>query len=217
MKQITVLLADDHRLLRQGVRLLLEQEPDIQVVGEAETGHQAVLLSKKLKPSIAVLDLMMPLLNGAEAAIQIRRESPQTKVIMLSAHDDPGYVKQAAKCGAAGFLLKHTSSEILGSAIRTVHKGGSCFPGPVTGEKKAAHPPGPTLNRLSPRELQVLRLIAEGKANKQVAAELGLSFKTVDKHRQNLMAKLNLHGIASLTLYAIKSGIIENKVEVTIT
>ena len=224
MKSITVLLAEDHQIVREGFRLLLEHEDDIEVVGEAETGRQAVQLTRKLRPAVVVMDIAMPLLNGLEATRQIRKQFPGIKVIILSAHSDDAYIDQAMALGAAGFLLKQTSSHVLAAAIREVHKGNTVFP-PSTGRRPqngGAGPPARTRpfkkkgNHLSSREMEVLQLIAEGKPNKQVAAELGVSFKTVDKHRQHLMGKLDIHDIAGLTRYAIAEGIIESTVRLKI-
>jgi DNA-binding NarL/FixJ family response regulator len=225
MNRITVLLAEDHRLVRQGFRSLLQQEQDIEVVGEASTGREAVQLTRKLRPGVVVMDIAMPLLNGLEATRQIRKEFPEVKVLILSAHSDEAYVEQVATLGAAGFLLKQTSSDILAEAIREVQKGNEFFKVPISksGRDRLQKPrPGAgqfqkKANRLSSREIEVLQLVAEGKANKQVAAELGVSFKTVDKHRQNLMAKLNIHDTAGLTRYAIAEGIIESDVRLTIS
>lgn len=223
MKRITVLLAEDHHIVREGFRCLLKHEPDIQVVGEAETGREAVAMVKKLKPDVVVMDIAMPLLNGLEATRQIRRDCPETKVLMLSAHSDDAYVERVTQLGAAGFLLKQTSSHNLAVAIREVRKGNTFFSPQITrrlvglerqtldreGHLKAKD------NRLSAREIEVLQLIAEGQPNKQIAAELGVSFKTVDKHRQHLMAKLNIHDTAGLTRYAVSAGIIESSVQLT--
>jgi DNA-binding NarL/FixJ family response regulator len=225
MKRITVLLAEDHQIVREGFRSLLEHEHDIEVVGEAETGRQAVQLTRKLRPAVVVMDIAMPLLNGLEATRQIRKEFPETKVLILSAHSDDAYVEQVAVLGAAGFLLKQTSSHELATAIREVQKGNTFFSPSISRRvhdrsqkpaDRAANLRKKT-NRLSSREVEVLQLIAEGKLNKQVAAELGVSFKTVDKHRQHLMAKLDIHDIAGLTRYAIAEGIIESNVRVTIS
>jgi len=224
MKHITVLLAEDHQIVREGFRSLLKHEPDIEVVGEAETGRQAVQLTRKLRPAVVVMDIAMPLLNGLEATRQIRKEVPETKVLILSAHSDDAYVEQVAALGAAGFLQKQTSSHVLATAIREVEKGKTFFSAAVAKRVRdrsqnalARGGTGKKGNELSSREMEVLQLIAEGKANKQVAAELGVSFKTVDKHRQHLMSKLNIHDVAGLTRYAIAEGIIENDVRVTIT
>jgi DNA-binding NarL/FixJ family response regulator len=225
MKRITVLLVEDHQIVREGFRTLLKTEADIEVVGEAATGRQAVQLIRKLRPEVVVMDIAMPLLNGLEATRQILKEFPNSKVIILSAYNDDAYVDQAAALGAAGFLLKQTSSLKLATAIREVLKGNTFF---SSGSSKRAD--GRSLdpvdgggvsqkkgNCLSSREVEVLQLIAEGMSNKQVAAELGVSFKTVDKHRQHLMAKLNIHDIAGLTRHAIRTGIIESSVPLTIT
>jgi DNA-binding NarL/FixJ family response regulator len=224
MKRITVLLAEDHQIVREGFRSLLKHEADIEVVGEAENGRQAVQLTRKLHPAVVVIDIAMPSLNGLEATRQIRKEAPDTKVLILSAHSDDAYVEQAAALGAMGFLLKQTSSDSLALAIRELDKGKTFFSPTIAKrardrsqramEKGENRKKG---NQLSSREVEVLQLIAEGKPNKQVASELGVSFKTVDKHRQHLMSKLNIHDVAGLTRYAIAEGIIENDVRVTIT
>jgi len=225
MKPITVLLAEDHQMVREGFRSLLEHEGDIEVIGEAADGRQAVQLTRKLRPAVVVMDIAMPLLNGMEAARQIRKDFPDTKVLFLSAHSDDAYVDQVAVLGATGFLLKQTSSENLARAIREIQKGNSFYSQAIS---KRVHNHGrkqidrkksfrKKSNRLSSREMEVLQLIAEGKPNKQVAAELGVSFKTVDKHRQHLMSKLDIHDVAGLTRYAIAEGIIESDVRLTIT
>jgi DNA-binding NarL/FixJ family response regulator len=225
MKRITVLLAEDHQIVREGLRALLQHESDIEVVGEAETGRQAVALVKKLCPAVVVMDIAMPRLNGLEATRQIRKAVPDTKVLILSAHSDDAYVEQAAELGAAGFLLKQTSSHNLAMAIRAVRQGNTFFSPAIAKRlnqhvRKSVNRAGnvsPKNNRLSSREVEVLQLIAEGKPNKQVAAELGVSFKTVDKHRQHLMAKLNIHDVAGLTRYAVTEGIIESNIGLTMT
>jgi DNA-binding NarL/FixJ family response regulator len=225
MKSITVLLAEDHHIVREGFRSLLENEGDLKVIGEAETGREAVQLTRKLRPAVVVMDIVMPQLNGLEATRQIRKNFPATKVLVLSAYsDNDAYVEQVMAFGAAGFLPKETSSRVLATAIREVYKGNTFFAPSISGRfqngrSKPLNQTGPfkkKANRLSPRELEVLQLIAEGKPNKQVAAELGLSFKTVDKHRQRLMAKLDIHDIAGLTRYAIAAGIIQSSVQMRI-
>jgi DNA-binding NarL/FixJ family response regulator len=224
MELITVLLAEDHEIVREGYRALLEREDDIKIVGEAESGRDAVRLTRKLQPAVVVMDIAMPLLNGLEATRQIRKTSPTTKVLVLSAHSDDIYVEQVMALGAAGYLLKQTSSRVLAAAIREVQKGNAFFTPSISRRLRSRHrrSEGKTgtfkkkENRLSSREMEVLQLIAEGKPNKQVAAELGVSFKTVDKHRQHLMAKLDIHDIAGLTRYAIAEGIIPNRVALRI-
>jgi DNA-binding NarL/FixJ family response regulator len=225
MKRITVLLAEDHEIVRKGCRSLLAHERDIEVVGEAATGREAVQLTRELHPAVVVMDIAMPLLNGLEATRQIRRALPDTKVLILSAHSDNAYVEQVAALGASGFLLKQASSDNLATAIREVQKGNTFFSPAISrrllGHTKKSLQRGGRFatktNRLSSREVEVLQLIAEGKPNKLVAAELGVSFKTVDKHRQHLMNKLDLHDVAALTRYAIAEGIIENNVRLTIS
>jgi DNA-binding NarL/FixJ family response regulator len=222
MKRITVLLADDHAVVREGLRMLLEAEDDLEVVGEAQNGRQAVELTRKLRPAVVVMDIAMPLLNGLEATRQICKAFPDTKVLMLSAHSDDAYIDQAVAIGAAGYLLKQDSSDNLSKAIREVQKGNTFFSPSISTrlhdqkvsaregalQKKVAH--------LSLRQMEVLQLIAEGKTNNETAEELGIRIKTVEKHRQSLMAKLNIHGISGLTRYAIGAGIIESSVQLTI-
>jgi len=225
MNRITVLLAEDHQMVREGFRSLLQHEHDIKVVGEAATGREAVQLTRKLRPAVVVMDIAMPVLNGLEATRQIRKSSPDTKVLILSAHSDEAYVEQVSALGAVGFLLKQTSSHELATAIREVQKGNKFYGSAISKRLRERSQKSPRRggdvkkrrNRLSSREVEVLQLIAEGKSNKQVAAELGVSFKTVDKHRQNLMSKLDIHDVAGLTRYAITEGIIESSVRLTIT
>jgi len=223
-KRITVLLAEDHLVVREGLCRLLQAEPDIAVVGEADTGRQAVALTRKLRPAVVVMDIAMPLLNGMEATRQIRQSVPDTKVIILSAHSDDAYIESATAFGAAGYLVKQSSAHFLAEAIREVHKGNTFFSPAVAKKLRHLNQQAPDRKgrmkapavRLTSREMEVLQMIAEGLANKQVAAELGLSVKTVEKHRDHLMQKLDLHETASLTRYAIAAGIIESSVQLTI-
>jgi DNA-binding NarL/FixJ family response regulator len=222
MKCISVLLAEDHTVVREGLRKLLALEAGIEVVGEAQDGRQAVAMVRELRPAVVVMDIAMPLLNGLEAARQILKAVPSTRVLILSAHGDDAYVEQVTALGAAGYLVKQTSAHILAEAIREVHKGNVFFSPSIA--KRLHHQKSPDkrgrLNkqvaRLSPRELEVLQLVAEGQANKQIASELGISIKTVEKHRAALMRKLNIHETAGLTRYAIGAGIIESRVQLTI-
>jgi DNA-binding NarL/FixJ family response regulator len=224
MKQITVLLAEDHMIVREGLRALLEAEADVEVVGEAQTGRQAVQLAKRLRPDVVVMDIAMPLLNGTEATRQILKALPGTRVLILSAYTDDEYIRQAVLSGAAGYLVKQSTAHSLSGAIREVQKGNTFFSPSIANRVRSFHeelPDGdrvPKKNKtaLSSREVEVLQLIAEGKANKQVATELGISIKTVEKHRQHLMSKLDLHDTAGLTRYAIAAGIIEGRVQMTI-
>ena len=217
MKRTTVLLADDCRLIREALRAILASEEDIDVVGEAETGRQAVHLTRLLFPDVVVMDIAMPLLNGLEAIRQIHESVPAAKVLILSAHSDQAYVEQAAKLGAAGYLTKQTSAETLARAIREVTQGREVF-GPALSRSRSKPSErsrtgeNPSIKRvadLRTREVEVIQLIAEGKANKQAAAELGLHIKTVEKHRHRLMRKLNIHDTAGFTRYAVAAGIIE--------
>jgi DNA-binding NarL/FixJ family response regulator len=224
MKQITVLLADDHMIVREGFRKMLELENDLQVVGEAQDGRQAVAMVKKLHPAVVLMDIAMPLLNGLEATRQVLLACPDTKVIMLSAHSDDAYVEDATHSGARGFLLKQSSAHSVCQAIREVQKGNTFFSPTVAKrlherDRRCTDRGGSLKARnghLSSREVEVLQLIAEGKANKETASELGISIKTVEKHRVNLMSKLGIHDTAGLTRYAIGAGIIESCVQVTI-
>jgi DNA-binding NarL/FixJ family response regulator len=223
-KQITVLLAEDHTIVREGFRKMLELEDDLEVVGEAQDGRQAVAMAKKLRPEVVLMDIAMPLLNGLEATRQVLKAVPATKVLILSAHSDDAYVKNATESGAMGFLLKQNSSHVVCDAIREVQKG-KMFYGPTIARRlhqlegksldRAGRPKSRGI-RLTSREMEVLQLIAEGKANKQIAAELGISIKTVEKHREKVMSKLNIHDTAGLTRYAISAGIIESSVQMTI-
>jgi DNA-binding NarL/FixJ family response regulator len=224
MKKITVLLAEDHTIVREGFRKMLELEDDIEVVGEAQDGRQAVALANKLRPAVVLMDIAMPLLNGLEATRQVLKALPATKVLMLSAHSDDAYVQNATESGAVGFLLKQTSAHDVCRAIREVQQGKTFFSPSISKRQDRLHPQGPAraglVNKngaqLTSREMEVLQLIAEGKANKETASELGISMKTVEKHRENLMAKLDIHDTAGLTRYAISAGIIESSVQLTI-
>jgi len=219
-----VLLAEDHTIVREGLRKMLEMEDDFEVVGEAENGRQAVALVKKLRPAVVVMDIAMPLLNGLEATREILEVFPSTRILILTAHSDDAYVKNATESGAVGFLLKQASAHVLSEGIREVNKGHTFF-GPFIAkllpERKRksldrAGQPKPREARLTSREMEVLQLIAEGKANKEMAAELGISATTIEKHRAKIMNKLNIHGPAGLTRYAISAGIIESSVQLTI-
>jgi DNA-binding NarL/FixJ family response regulator len=225
MKRITVLLAEDHMIVREGFRKMLELETDLEVIGEARDGRQAVALVKKLRPAVVLMDIAMPLLNGLEATRQILKAIPGTRILILSAHNDDAYIKNATESGAMGFLLKQTSSHEVCRAIREIHQGKTFFSSsvsmrlnrlnPLPSGRRAGH-----LNkkaaRLTSREMEVLQLIAEGEANKQIASELGIGIKTVEKHREHLMQKLDIHDTAGLTRYAIGTGIIESSVQLTI-
>lgn len=218
MKKITVLLSDDHTVVREGLRLLLEKETDIQVVGEANNGQQSVREAKRLKPDVVLQDLSMPLLNGLEAARQIAREVPSARVLILSAYSDDAYIEHAVEAGAAGYLMKETAGDDLLRAIREIASGNAFFSPPVARrilkQWQERFPNGNPVktktSKLTSRQTEILQLIAEGYATKQIAGLLSLSIKTVEKHRQDLMNTLNIHNIASLTRYAVSSGVVES-------
>ncbi|MBA4136374.1 MAG: DNA-binding response regulator [Opitutus sp.] len=223
-KPIRVLLADDHSVVRQGLCALLSIEPEFLVIGQAANGREAVQLAHRLRPDVIVIDIAMPGLNGVEATRQILAANPAARVIVLSAHSDDEYVERMREAGAAGFLEKQSSAESLTRAIREVAQGRAYYsPTIARRTTQAAHPTRDRhgmvktrANRLTTREAEVLQLVAEGSANKQIADTLGISVKTVEKHRQHLMDKLHIHDTASLTRYAIANGVIEAGVKLTI-
>ena len=215
MKKIRVLLADDHQMMRTGLRLVLEQQPDMSVIAEADDGRQAVSLAKSLKPEVVVMDIGMPNLNGIEAARQIKDVAPDAAVIMLSMHSDESYVLRALGAGARAYLLKDSAAEDLVRAIRAVGEGKSFFSPAVSKVlledyvRKLKRTGGEdSYDLLSPREREILQLVAEGKSNKEVASLLNLSVYTVETHRARIMQKLNLKGVPELILYAVRKGII---------
>jgi two-component system, NarL family, response regulator NreC len=215
MKSIRVLLADDHKLIRAGLRLVVDQQPDLSVVGEADDGRQAVELAKSLKPDVVVMDIGMPNLNGIEAARQIGEMAPAAAVVMLSMHSDESYVLRALSAGARAYLLKDSATTDLVQAIHAVAEGKSFFSPAVSKvllqdymRKLQRSGAEDSYDLLSPREREVLQLVAEGKSNKEVASLLNLSVYTVETHRAKIMQKLNLRGVPELILYAVRKGII---------
>jgi DNA-binding NarL/FixJ family response regulator len=215
MDKIRILLADDHTILRDGIRALLEDEPNMVLVGEAEDGRTAVKLACELKPDVVIMDIAMPLLNGLEATRQIKRELPDTEVLILSMHDNEEYIRQVLAAGAMGYILKDAAARELINAIKTVQRGEAVLSTAITrlviedylrwGDVQ----PADNSSNLTPREREVLQLIAEGYTNKQIAEILNLSIKTIQSHRANLMNKLDLHDRGELIKYAIQKKIIE--------
>jgi two-component system response regulator NreC len=215
MRKLRILLADDHKLMRGGLRLLLEQQPTLTVVGEADDGRQAVEKASSLKPDVVVLDIGMPNLNGIEACAQITQTSPTASVVMLSMHSDEAYVLRALKAGARAYLLKDSAESDLVRAVQAVSEGKSYFSPAVSKvlledyvRKMQRSGVEDSFDLLTPREREILQLVAEGKSNKDVANLLNLSVYTVETHRANLMQKLNLRSVPELILYAVRKGII---------
>lgn len=205
-----ILLADDHPMFSQGLKALLERE-GFEVVGQAEDGHEAVRMARKLEPDVAVIDLGMPLLNGVDAAREIHRRAPKTQVILLTMYEEDAYVLEALQAGVRGYVLKAQASSDLVGAIRQVIRG-AIYLSPGISEavvkaymSKSEVPPDP----LTQRERQVLQLVAEGKTTKEVASILGVSVKTAESHRTRTMQKLDIHEVAGLVRYAIKRGLIK--------
>ena len=216
MRKIRILLADDHNLIRRGLRLLIEQQPELTVVGEAEDGRQAVAQAAQLKPDVAVLDIGMPNLNGIEAAKQITESAEsRTSVVILSMYSDETYILRALKAGARAYLLKDSAETDLVRAIQSVADGKSFFSPRVSQvllddyvQKLKRTGGESSYDLLTAREREVLQLVAEGKSNKDVADLLNLSVYTVETHRSHIMEKLNLKGVPELILYAVRKGII---------
>jgi DNA-binding NarL/FixJ family response regulator len=219
MKKITILLAEDHEIVREGFKSILECERGFEVIGEAADGREAVKMTKSLRPNVVIMDIAMPLLNGIEATRQILKAAPATKIIILSAHSDDAYIEHVNSAGAAGYLIKQSSSPMLARAIREVQKGNTFFGPSIVKRLSGNGTSGSSKGRtavLSAREGEVLQLIAEGEPNKKIATDLEISIKTVEKHRQKIMDKLKIHETAGLTRYAISAGIIESSVQLTI-
>jgi len=216
IKEIRILLADDHNVMRAGLKVLLERQPGFKVVGEAADGRQTVVSALATRPDVVVLDIAMPLLSGIEAAQRIHAQLPQTSIIFLSMHSDEGYVLRALKAGARGYLLKDSAENDLIEAIKVLSEGKAFFSPEIS--KVLADDYVREINvrgaedsydLLTPREKEILQLLVEGKSNKAIASMLNLSLYTIETHRRNLQTKLNLHSFAELILYAVRKGIID--------
>jgi DNA-binding NarL/FixJ family response regulator len=217
MKQISVLIVDDHQMMRDALVTILERHKDIKIVGQASDGREGAEIAEKLKPDVVTLDVAMPNLNGLDAARHIRRKSASTRIIMLTAYEEDLYIQHALEAGVDGYVTKHSAAETLAKAVREVAKGEKAYSPNVKrripqyeksdGGRKLLRRKSDTLTA---REIEVLQLIAEGNANKQTADKLGISIKTVEKHRQAVMNKLHIHDTAGLTRYAISAGMVES-------
>ena len=212
---IRILLADDHAVIRRGLRLVLEEQQDFQVVGEAGDGREAISLAESLDPDVVVLDVSMPGMNGIEAARQISSRQPRTALVVLSMHSDEAYVLRALKSGVRGYLLKESPESDFIQAIHCVNEGKAFFSPAVSRtlaedyvRQSQQRDVEDSYDLLTVREREILQLIAEGRSNKEVAASLNLSVYTVETHRSNVMTKLNLHSIPELILYAVRKGVI---------
>lgn len=224
MKPTTVLVVEDHTLVREGLCTMLRVQADMLMVAEAQNGRRAVTLAIEHRPDVVLMDIAMPGMNGLEATRQILKALPETRIIILTAHCDDAYVRSAAESGAVGFLLKQDTAHDVCRAIREVRMGRTFYSSTVSrrmvrlksvASSRQGKLPG-NLSLLTSREMEVLQLIAEGKANKQMADILSISIKTVEKHRGTLMRKLDIHDTAGLTRHAIAAGIIESSVQITI-
>ncbi len=215
MNKINILLADDHTIVRDGIRALIDDEPDMQVIAEAEDGYSSVRLACDLTPDVVLMDIAMPRLNGMEATQQIKKNCPQVKVLVLTMHENEEYIRRVLACGAMGYILKDAAAKDLLGAIRSVYNGEMVLSPAITrlviedylrwGDLQTNN----ISNGLTQREREILQLIAEGNTNKQIAEILSISVKTVQAHRNNLMSKLDLHDRSDLIKYAIRKKIID--------
>ena len=210
MEKITILLADDHTIFREGLRSLLEFEEGMEVVGEASNGKEAVELAIKLNPDVIIMDITMPEINGLQAAYQIQTKIPSIKIIVLSMSDNEEFVTQAIQAGVCGYLVKQSAANELITAITEVYKGNAYFSAPISKillEKQRF--PNRRSSGLTLREQEVLQFVAQGRTNKEISSLISISVKTVEKYRQQIMDKLKIHDVANLTRYAISKGIIK--------
>ena len=214
MGDIRVVIADDHRILREGVKALLSEHADLQVVGEAEDGRRAIDLTLELDPDVLLMDIAMPGLGGLEATLELRQKHPRTKILILTQYEDQEYVRRFLKAGVSGFVLKRAAGTALVAAIRAVHGGGLVIDPEVAREALAE--PGERPRRsdayesLTDREKQVFKLIAEGKSSKEVAQVLDITVKTAMTHREHLMSKLEVHNRVDLVRLALKLGVVQS-------
>ena len=214
MAKIRVLLVDDHTVVRQGLRRILEAAPEVEIVGEVGDGRAALEMAERFKPTVAVIDISLPKLNGIEVTRQLAKVVPETKVLILSMHADDAYIRQSLHAGAKGYLLKDADDHDLVNAVTALHGGGSYFSPSVSkvllqGYLSEGETPRDDLGGLSDREREVLQLIAEGKSNKEVAQLLDVAVSTVESHRKHIMEKLDLHNTAEMVRYAVHKGIIQ--------
>jgi DNA-binding NarL/FixJ family response regulator len=213
MSTFRILIADDHAVVRAGLRALLESRPGWEVSAEAADGRDAVEKASKLKPQVAILDIGMPLLNGVEAARRIHKASPQTEILILTMHESDDLVQQVVDAGARGYILKDDADRVLLAAVDALRQHKPYFSTRVAGPRDSgdspAEPSRPSRSRLTPREREILQLLAEGKSNKEVATLLGISVNTAEAHRANIMLKLDLHSVTELVHYAIRNKIIK--------
>jgi DNA-binding NarL/FixJ family response regulator len=212
MTALRILIADDHSVLRAGLRSLLESHPGWEVCAEAADGREAVEKAAKLKPHVAVLDIGMPLLNGVEATRQIRKSSPDTEILVLTMHESEDLVQQVTEAGARGYILKDDADRILIAAVDAVRNHKPYFSTRVSSaadSTDSSEPPKSSRSRLTPREREILQLLAEGKSNKEIASLLGISVNTAEAHRANIMLKLGFHSITELVVYAVRNKIIQ--------
>lgn len=216
MATFRIFIADDHEVVRKGLTALLQAQPDWEVIGEAADGREAVDKAQQLKPDVVILDIGMPSLNGLEATRQILKTNPQAKVLILTLHDSDQVVREVLNAGARGFLLKSDAARDLVAAVEALRRDKTYFTSKVAsmvleGYLKGGTGPAPAAigrNRLTPREREIVQLLAEGKSTKEVAVALGLSVKTAETHRSNIMRKLQLHSVSDLVLYAVRNNIV---------